>query len=109
MIPKQDRMKPRTIEDLERMYNFKYLKEHMVDKDDNKKIVEMVNRALGDGNNIVFTPKSEHVSDGAFINFELLRFKYLEDTYALVLTAELVESGSELTLAFDGLSLTKVS
>ena len=109
MIPKQDRMKPRTIEDLERMYNFKYLKEHMVDKDDNKKIVEMVNRALGEGNNIIFTPKYEIVSDGAFVNFELLRFKFFEDTYALVLTAEQVESDSGLTLAFDGLSLTKVA
>ena len=187
MIPKQDRLKPRTVEDLERMYSFKSTRRNMdasleaanaareaastaeqnameaktvienkVDKTDNEQIVSMLNNATGllqligkrikiqsenftlseDGKvemsdatvkstrgdydtpvtteikdgTIVLEPKYEIVSDGAFIVFELLRFKYGVDTYALQMTTEWVEdaSGTGLMLAFNGLGIKKL-
>lgn len=184
MISKQDRVKPRTVEDLERMYNFKATKanvaasaeaaraaasaaeqsataagrglEDKIDKTDDAQIIEMINRSTdviklllnrlviestnfklsedgkvemsdatvkstrGDYNypvsteikegTIVLEPDYNIVSDGAFIVFELLRFKYNEDTYALQMTTEWVEdaSGTGLRLVLDNLGIEKL-
>lgn len=102
MIPKQDRIKPRTVEDLERRYKFKTM-ENAIDE-----LVGTIDELVGKADKPVLVPSYKIVSDGAFIVFDLLQFKYGSDTYALKLNTEWVEEGSELVLVFRGLSIQKL-
>lgn len=101
MIPKQDRIKSRTVEDLERKYNgnmspnatkqAESIAINKVDKTDYDEIVSMLNKATNDvvlPSNRIFVKPHKPTLDGSQRILELLRFEIADVPYRLCLTVE---------------------
>lgn len=128
LSPKQDRTKPRTVEDLQRMYNFKEMSDRAkksetsaskqntsyesqlyekVGRDEYEQIVRMLNRAESPltltSDRLEIKGNAKDIESGKSV--ELFRFVVDGISYSLNLHVTANEDG----LAFDGFAISKIA